>query len=998
MIPFSMRLKIKKIILRFGLYTFLLFLGSSLLSSACHYSHQNVHKKSIPINSLIKLYIDIIKDEKASKQDKLDAMESLREIGHPAVSELIKLLNEDNKSSKESSIEALVSMGAPAVSMLVQTILTTKDERVFEDTINILAQIGADAEKAIIPLVKIYKEGNSQASYLAEYAIVKIASSLMINIEVIKYQELQPIISDLKLVEDEFKTGHIFDVNREDNITIITSAIRTLNIEYKNRFFHRIIVWIEEHELMKEIWIWIIGTPIFALLLCLIIWVFMFWLKPIQLYKISKRLGNLDVRIKWPLETTLGLRKVILLSFFHYRDRVLDAWVKEYLKKSQEKFNKLPTVEDRNIHVLLPVKIDEKKVDSFSDQELRPVFNKSRFCILIWGEGGSGKTSLACKLAKWAMGEASVKPLGGHPMIPILIEHDLPKGSEQKIHPLIEAIQTQIELILENDEISPEFLNKLLKQRRILVIVDHFSEMKTEYRDLIQPGHDKRLKINAMIITSRIHEHLEGSATTTIEPLRIDKNHLVPLLVEYLKDKSFEDDEYFDGSKRLSQIVGERGITPLLARLFADQMVASKENPSAWKLPENIPDLMLASLNRINRYHTPEELDNRAIHKILKIVAWACLEPTFKPMDGSLRVIQKEFPDEKDLDQKLKYLKEKLGIIQFIGDAEDKVRITIDPLAEYLAGLWLLEFNGSDEEKWKKFLDKADQKEGAPQSIEGFLLAVRDCCLAKDKDFNVPAFMPDELAKRANLDLEAIEKAKIRYHIQQLIMQMKSEHIEDRKYAAEALRNFGLEANDAIPTLIELLKDDSKTVRFTAAFTLRNLHIEVNTFVPVIIETLKDKDKWIRSNAAQILGKIGFEAKDALPSLIEALKDQDSFVRSSAALALGKIGLGSAETIFALIDALKDSSGDVRSSVARALGDFGPQAKEALPALINILVDKNKWARVSAAKALGSIGSDAKEAVPNLVKLMKDKKGVVRVSAKCALESIAPEVLELKKS
>lgn len=56
-----------------------------------------------------------------------------------------------------------------------------------------------------------------------------------------------------------------------------------------------------------------------------------------------------------------------------------------------------------------------------------------------------------------------------------------------------------------------------------------------------------------------------------------------------------------------------------------------------------------------------------------------------------------------------------------MGPAEYQVRITLDPLAECLAGLGLLELYGAKEGQWKPLLAEVEKKEGVPQSIEGFL-------------------------------------------------------------------------------------------------------------------------------------------------------------------------------------------------------------------------------------------------------------------------------------
>ena len=64
---------------------------------------------------------------------------------------------------------------------------------------------------------------------------------------------------------------------------------------------------------------------------------------------------------------------------------------------------------------------------------------------------------------------------------------------------------------------------------------------------------------------------------------------------------------------------------------------------------------------------------------------------------------------------------------------------------------------------------------------------------------------------------------------------------------------------------------------------------EAKEAVPVLIDALKDENIYVRRRAALVLVKIGPEAKAAVPALIDALKDKDKDVRSNAAEALGEI-------------------------------------------------------------------------------------------------------------
>lgn len=75
------------------------------------------------------------------------------------------------------------------------------------------------------------------------------------------------------------------------------------------------------------------------------------------------------------------------------------------------------------------------------------------------GEGGVGKTSLACQIAKWAMAKNKAERLCNHRILPVLIEEKL-EAVEGK-PPLLEAITCQIKNL--RDEEKP-ISEELLKQ------------------------------------------------------------------------------------------------------------------------------------------------------------------------------------------------------------------------------------------------------------------------------------------------------------------------------------------------------------------------------------------------------------------------------------------------------------------------------------------------------------------------------------------------------
>lgn len=95
--------------------------------------------------------------------------------------------------------------------------------------------------------------------------------------------------------------------------------------------------------------------------------------------------------------------------------------------------------------------------------------------------------------------------------------------------------------------------------------------------------------------------------------------------------------------------------------------------------------------------------------------------------------------------------------------------------------------------------------------------------------------------------------------------------------------------------------------------------LDASEAVPALVEALKDTEAGVREQAAWALGAIG--DRRAVDGLVGALSDSAPGVRRQAAWALGAIGDRRAVT--ALAKALKDSDAGVRRQAAWALGAIG---------------------------------------------------------------------------
>ncbi len=245
------------------------------------------------------------------------------------------------------------------------------------------------------------------------------------------------------------------------------------------------------------------------------------------------------------------------------------------------------------------------------------------------------------------------------------------------------------------------------------------------------------------------------------------------------------------------------------------------------------------------------------------------------------------------------------------------------------------------------------------------------------------------------------------------------------------LRNFSPAERDtgagyvdpqAVPGLIEALKDPDPRVRKNAFHAIGQVVPVGKNLVVAIVEAMRSADPYTREAAAEVWGSMGglktriphhvvvalaedltkgdvktqVKAADALAAiqsgtkegiaaLERALKDPQVVVRLRAAVALGSIGPQAGDAVPALVQAMEDPEAEVRRSAAQAVGSMESQAKDAVPALAVALEDAESQVRRQAAESLGKIGWPAKSAAPELIRALTDPDAVVRAQAAYSL-------------
>jgi HEAT repeat protein len=509
-------------------------------------------------------------------------------------------------------------------------------------------------------------------------------------------------------------------------------------------------------------------------------------------------------------------------------------------------------------------------------------------------------------------------------MLPIVIDHDVEVEPAKDTYVLTELVRGKLKELLGMSKAPHEDLvRNLLVEQRILLIIDGLSELGSNTKRFLRPI-DPNFHANAFVVTSRLEEKLDEVSRTVLRPLRIRGGQLSSFMEKYLQASGqrglFDDADFFELCRKLSILVELRDSTVLLAKLFADQSVDCKRNGTL--LPETIPDLMLQYLNELNRNR--QELTDATVHDIVKKIAWISLSKTFRPRPANIKEIACILGPDK-YEAQLDYLETKLKIIQVVGANRASVKITLDPLAEYLASLHVVEQFGDAQNEWMKLVERIDLTEGSPKDVEGFLHALRDCCLAST--IELPDSLVGEIEKRLGLDTTLIEELRRRQRASQAIDRLASPFADDRVAAAVSLRRLGVSAFPAVRAMTNLLKDSDAEVRKNAIYSLAAMGtFALPAILPLIYTSERDEDTDVRRDALSAANVIAVDC-DA-PELVAQVQNAAAYPREQTLFAtvlrrLRSLYCSRPDAIEILLDVLEDDHG--KDVACHLLEGFNPE-------------------------------------------------------------------------
>ena len=653
---------------------------------------------------------------------------------------------EPDDRTRKTAVQAIASIGKrdeEAVKVLIRLLQTDSNPIVQTNAAEALSKIDPYTSSSRQELIKFLQDKNEDLRVSASVGLSNIATSLQEQ-----YQSKK---------ETDGLSQAITDLDNSKKAMESASQLEWQNKEKKEKFvqqqdiINRKLSFLKEQK--KQEW-WqnfnnIIDHPVAQLclfvaqwfLLFIVIYLIIFSFFPLVLLK-------LDERWKWVSEVDPKFGAIVSilssLSLLKYHPRVLDRWVEKHLKKVHDDFLHKPTVQHHKMYVPLPVQLDSgdniTTIEQLTSQDFKESFPGN---LLIWGESGVGKTSIACQIAQWSMSDNKEERLCKHRILPVLISENIEMDNSGEEKPFLAAIRGQLEAAIKEESISPELLKHLLEKSRILVIVDHLSEMSEATRKLIRHGQPD-FYVHALVVTSRQKESL--GSVLTIKPSQLTASQISTFLETYLVKQGvrqlFTDKELHENCANLSQIVGQRNITPMFVKLYAEQLRQKKVKVAQeLTLPNNIPELMIKYLDELNREIKEENrLEDRTVDKDAESLAWMCLKDAYQPSEimcsDALIAL-----GGNDAEERLEYLEEKLHLIQTNQISKDKIHFVLEPLAEYLAAWHLVNLYVKDQnqEEWQKFLEKFDS---VPKA---FVIAVRDCFEARAKEVHLPQLVIERL-------------------------------------------------------------------------------------------------------------------------------------------------------------------------------------------------------------------------------------------------------------
>lgn len=319
------------------------------------------------------------------------ATRAMSSIGRPAVPVLLSLLQASDDNLRSPAIEALGQIGPEAkeavpvlVAMIQKTGALDQWERI-TDIVEALGSMKAAAIEAVPVLTTALQQPAAPHEEIAA-SLVKIAEGLQDSRDTSAIAVLEGALEALNRIPQP-------KVERSSEILLHAGAIR--------RFIDilKLLRWTQlkdEAVAVAQAHPWVLLFP--GYVVWSLVWLLIFWIHPYTVLRAANLLRPFDLHVPTMLgRVQVALQYLLFVGFLKHHPRVLDAWVERHIDGARKRFAEIKRVQDREIHIPLPVELDKNHIQNLSCRHLRQAFNTRSVRLLIWERVGLERPALLAR-------------------------------------------------------------------------------------------------------------------------------------------------------------------------------------------------------------------------------------------------------------------------------------------------------------------------------------------------------------------------------------------------------------------------------------------------------------------------------------------------------------------------------------------------------------------------------------------------------------------------
>jgi len=346
--------------------------------------------------------------------------------------------------------------------------------------------------------------------------------------------------------------------------------------------------------------------------------------------------------------------------------------------------------------------------------------------LVVWirGQGGVGKSHLACRIARWLFKQ----DLRSHPAIVVVID-----GNAETQEALDALIARRLAALTQATDVDAGLVGHLLASGRVVPLFDGLTERSPKTVDVVCEYLESPLAPALAICTARSAHRFTARRSVTIEPMLLASDELLPFLSSYrlaLPPAQRPPEELLDPVRRAAKRIaeGERRtpLTPLLVTLLWDEAVAGGAFSS----------LAIEAFNGyVARALVPagdaaEHGEQRRLALVrARVLGRLALGKNYRPgrwftRESAVHALTEAGATSAEHDVVHDFVA--AGLLEE-DSGGGQLRFLVDPLSEYLCALCILySFDGNDA-GWDQLLATLDaMSPEARAGADGFLIALAD--------------------------------------------------------------------------------------------------------------------------------------------------------------------------------------------------------------------------------------------------------------------------------